>query len=157
MYDILELNKKLVSELRDIAKELNIKKVDSLKKQDLVYKILDQQAISATGTKKENEMAMKRTRWALKRDARKEEKKPVEIKKQNQQYSGNDKEKLVNKTIELLDKEQKMRDTDEINDSIPKNDTVVEVNTNKQEKNDVEAYVKPRPETRRQDKQFGGS
>ena len=45
MFDILELNKKLVSELRDIAKELKIKRVDSLRKQDLVYKILDQQAI----------------------------------------------------------------------------------------------------------------
>ena len=47
MFDILELNKKLVSELRDIAKELKIKRVDSLRKQDLVYKILDQQAIQA--------------------------------------------------------------------------------------------------------------
>ena len=52
MYDILELNKKLVSELRDIAKELNIKRVESLRKQDLIYKILDQQAISATENKK---------------------------------------------------------------------------------------------------------
>ena len=51
MYDILELNNKLVAELREIAKELNIKKVESLKKQDLVYKILDQQAINATGKK----------------------------------------------------------------------------------------------------------
>jgi len=48
MYDILELNKKLVSDLREIAKELQIKKVDALKKQDLIYKILDQQAINAT-------------------------------------------------------------------------------------------------------------
>jgi transcription termination factor Rho len=45
MYDILELNKKLVPELREIAKELNIKKFEALKKQDLVYKILDTQAI----------------------------------------------------------------------------------------------------------------
>ncbi len=45
MYDILELNKKLVPELREIAKELNIKKVEALKKQDLVYRILDTQAI----------------------------------------------------------------------------------------------------------------
>ncbi len=52
MYDILELNKKLVSELKEIAKELNIKKVEALRKQDLVYKILDQQAISATESKK---------------------------------------------------------------------------------------------------------
>ncbi|MFA9389084.1 MAG: transcription termination factor Rho [Prolixibacteraceae bacterium] len=48
MYDILELNKKLVSELRDIAQELQIKKVEKLKKQELVYKILDTQAILAS-------------------------------------------------------------------------------------------------------------
>jgi transcription termination factor Rho len=46
MYDIIELNKKLVNELRDIAKELDIKKADKLKKEDLVYQILDQQAIN---------------------------------------------------------------------------------------------------------------
>ena len=49
MYDILELNKKLVSDLREIAKELNIKRVEALKKQDLIYKILDQQAINTAG------------------------------------------------------------------------------------------------------------
>jgi len=53
MYDILELSKKLLPELREIAKELKIKKAESLKKQDLVYKILDQQAIEATEAKKE--------------------------------------------------------------------------------------------------------
>ena len=47
MYDILELSKKLLPELKDIAKELQIKKAESLKKQDLIYKILDQQAIEA--------------------------------------------------------------------------------------------------------------
>ena len=52
MYDILELNKKLVSELKEIAKELKIKRIETLRKQDLIYKILDQQAISATGDKK---------------------------------------------------------------------------------------------------------
>jgi transcription termination factor Rho len=51
MYDILELSKKLVPELREIAKELKIKKAESLKKQDLVYKILDQQAIETTEPK----------------------------------------------------------------------------------------------------------
>src|SRR6056297_2166244 len=45
MYDILELNKKLVPELREIAKELNIRRVESYKKQDLIYKILDTQAV----------------------------------------------------------------------------------------------------------------
>lgn len=51
MYDILELNKKLVPELKEIAKELNIKKIESFKKQDLIYKILDQQAIVASEMK----------------------------------------------------------------------------------------------------------
>ena len=51
MYDILELSKKLLPELKDIAKELQIKKAESLKKQDLIYKILDQQAIEAKDIK----------------------------------------------------------------------------------------------------------
>ena len=51
MYDILELNKKLLAELRDIAKELKIKRVESYRKQDLIYKILDTQAIVASGNK----------------------------------------------------------------------------------------------------------
>jgi len=62
MYDILELNKKLVSDLRDIAKELQIKKVESLKKQDLIYKILDQQAINATTEVKPEKKAPLRKR-----------------------------------------------------------------------------------------------
>lgn len=51
MYDILELSKKLLPELREIAKGLNIKRSESLKKQDLIYKILDQQAIGASDNK----------------------------------------------------------------------------------------------------------
>ncbi|MEW6468297.1 MAG: transcription termination factor Rho [Bacteroidota bacterium] len=46
MYDIIELNGKLLSELKDIAKKLNIPKFDTLKKQDLIYKILDHQALN---------------------------------------------------------------------------------------------------------------
>ena len=46
MYDIIELNNKLVGELRDIAKSLDIPKYEALKKQELIYKILDQQAIT---------------------------------------------------------------------------------------------------------------
>jgi transcription termination factor Rho len=45
MYDILELNTKLLTELREIAKSVNIKRVETMKKQDLIFKILDQQAI----------------------------------------------------------------------------------------------------------------
>ena len=54
MYDILELSNKLLPELREIAKGLKIKRTESLKKQDLIYKILDQQAIEATEKRKAN-------------------------------------------------------------------------------------------------------
>ncbi|MBR7067464.1 MAG: transcription termination factor Rho [Bacteroidales bacterium] len=48
MYDIIELNRKLLPELREIAKQLNIKRPEGLRKQDLIYRILDEQAISAS-------------------------------------------------------------------------------------------------------------
>ena len=53
MYDIIELSRKLLPDLKDIAKELDIKKVESYKKQDLIYKILDNQAIKASEKKPE--------------------------------------------------------------------------------------------------------
>lgn len=52
MYDILELNKKLLPELRDIAKNLDIKRVEKYKKQELIFKILDQQTASHSSTSK---------------------------------------------------------------------------------------------------------
>lgn len=52
MYDILELNKKLLPDLREIAKELKIKKIESYRKQDLIYLILDQQAIEGAAEAK---------------------------------------------------------------------------------------------------------
>ncbi|HAI01406.1 MAG TPA: transcription termination factor Rho [Flavobacteriales bacterium] len=45
MFDIIELNGKKVAELRQIAGKLGITRLDKLKKQDLVYSILDAQAV----------------------------------------------------------------------------------------------------------------
>jgi len=53
MYDIIDLNSRKVAELRDIAKELNIARTDKLKKQELVYAILDEQAVSTSAKAKE--------------------------------------------------------------------------------------------------------
>ena len=60
MYDITELNQKLLPELKEIAKKLNIKRAESLRKQDLVYRILDQQAIVFSGKKKLNSVIRNR-------------------------------------------------------------------------------------------------
>lgn len=48
MYDILQLNDMLVPELLDIAEQLNIPNAKKLNKQELVYKILDNQAIAGS-------------------------------------------------------------------------------------------------------------
>jgi transcription termination factor Rho len=53
MYDILQLNDMLVPELLDIAEQLKITGVKKLEKQDLIYKILDKQAILNSSTKAE--------------------------------------------------------------------------------------------------------
>jgi transcription termination factor Rho len=46
MYNIEELNVRLLSELKTIAEELGVKNVSKLPKKELIYKILDQQAIT---------------------------------------------------------------------------------------------------------------
>jgi transcription termination factor Rho len=45
MYDILQLNDMLVPELLDIAEQLKIPNAKKLEKQDLIYKIVDKQAL----------------------------------------------------------------------------------------------------------------
>ncbi len=47
-YNILELNEKLTTELRALAKEMGIKRPDAYRKEELIYKILDEQAIMKT-------------------------------------------------------------------------------------------------------------
>ena len=54
MYDILQLNDMLVPELKDLAEELGLSGYKKLTKKDLIYKILDEQAVGKDdGGKKE--------------------------------------------------------------------------------------------------------
>src|SRR6266545_3526919 len=50
MYDILQLNDMIVPELLDIAEQLKIPNAKKMDKQELVYKILDSQAIAGAKT-----------------------------------------------------------------------------------------------------------
>lgn len=49
MYDILQLNDMLVPELKDLAENLSLKGYKKLNKQELIYKILDHQALASEG------------------------------------------------------------------------------------------------------------
>jgi transcription termination factor Rho len=56
-YNIIELNEKLITELRALAREMGIRRPDAYKKEELIYKILDEQAIAETKKLKENHSA----------------------------------------------------------------------------------------------------
>lgn len=62
MYDILQLNDMLIPELLDIAESLNISNAKKLDKQELIYKILDSQAIKESANKEEKPTKKARTR-----------------------------------------------------------------------------------------------
>ncbi|MDR9398642.1 transcription termination factor Rho [Salibacter sp.] len=74
MYDIIELNNKKVEELKQIAKELDVPKINRLKKQDLIYQILDYQAVKPL-TKQDN-APKKDLSDSRKSNENKEEKRP---------------------------------------------------------------------------------
>ena len=77
MYNIIQLNDKDLSELQQIAKELGLTKTESLRKEDLVYRILDEQAIAGatkkaasakSGEEKKEGQPRKRSRISVKKE-----------------------------------------------------------------------------------------
>ncbi|HVI44556.1 MAG TPA: transcription termination factor Rho [Chitinophaga sp.] len=69
MYDILQLNDMLVPELLDIAEKLDVPNAKKLNKQDLIYKILDKQAVMASEDNQSNgEEKKARKRKPVKKD-----------------------------------------------------------------------------------------
>ncbi|MFL5741651.1 MAG: transcription termination factor Rho [Flavisolibacter sp.] len=62
MYDILQLNDMLVPELLDIADDLKIENAKKLDKQELIYKILDKQAVMSSEQKTGSTQGQKRKR-----------------------------------------------------------------------------------------------
>jgi transcription termination factor Rho len=149
MYDILELNKKLVSELREIAKELKIKRAESLRKQDLVYKILDQQAISAT----ENKKPVKEK----KKDS--EEKTSADISKSKKEDSGPKQEKKPRTRRRRVEKvtpgqetpaaNDNKQDSEKINAAVAEVEASLTNNHSDNDRRDISRERKPEEKPRR--------
>ena len=59
MFDILQLNDMLVPELKELAEQLGLKGYKRLNKQELIYKILDEQALAGEGEEKPESNASK--------------------------------------------------------------------------------------------------
>lgn len=104
MYNISDLNAMSDVELIGIAESMGLKKVDSSQKDELIYRILDEQAITmATATVAEKKK--RPTKAKKEKKASKDENKEPEM---------NSKENVVESKIELVE--------DEINASITKDD-----------------------------------
>src|SRR5210317_1102630 len=96
MFEITDLKEKKLQDLQAIAKELNISKYRSLKKLDLVYKILDHQAanpVQAVAAPKEDKP--KSRERVQRRPQRKEQKPKAEqhIKREAKETSTDEKPK----------------------------------------------------------------
>jgi transcription termination factor Rho len=111
MYDIIELSRKLLPELREIAKELNIKKIESFKKQDLIYKILDTQAILASEKKTEEQRYKSPRELIIRKD---DSRNPLKI------FTRKREEKTEEPAVEETNVEQPMQKEEEKREDKPK-------------------------------------
>ena len=81
MYEILQLNEMLVPELKEIADKLQIKDAKKLNKQDLIYRILDAQAVQDLPAKDE---PVKKADKAEKKEETPDRKRPLRNRKKNE-------------------------------------------------------------------------
>ncbi len=115
-YNIIELNEKLTKDLRALAKDMGIKRPDAYKKEELIYKILDEQAIAGTKNLNLNDSPKKQDfkHKPIKKDKEKapnvptnRPEKPIE---NNTSFANNQKEnRLAKSEIKLLEKKSENR------------------------------------------------
>ena len=125
MFEISQLKEKKLPELQEIAKNLNISKYRSLKKLDLVYKILDHQAANPTSAPTQQK-------------TNKEQQKPQRKKRERVQRKNDDSQKQMDfsdkKTDNSRNSPEKKEDTSKKKDTSKKEDTskkTESTNTNK--------------------------
>ncbi len=92
MYNISDLNAMSEAELHNVAESMGLKKVDSTEKDDLIYKILDQQAINVATSS-----ASEKKRRPAKEPKAKKEKAPV-AEKATEQNTSSEKDNKVGQT-----------------------------------------------------------
>ncbi len=113
MYDILQLNDMLVPELLDIAEQQSISNANKLEKQELIYKILDKQAIMNNPEKKDGQIEKPKRKRITKvvADSSKEAAVAEEPQKEVKHKKAEEKKKPVKKPKE---EESDLYDTEQI-------------------------------------------
>ena len=120
MYNIIQLNEKKMPELQAIAKDLGLKRISALRKEELIYKILDEQAIAGANKKveadkkKEENKTKKRRRVTVKKEVASKvisANTNGETKKTEQdEHSQHTPKKIISRTIEKQEISQEKKD-----------------------------------------------
>ena len=128
MYKIESLEAMSENELVDIAKSMGLKKIDPSKKQDLIYRIIDEQAVAmATASASEKKQRVKKEPKAkkekkadeVKEEAKKEAKAKKETKAKKESASQKTtKTKKTESKIELVEETQNEQSTIEVVDAV---------------------------------------
>jgi len=113
MYDIVELNGKLVADLRQIAKEFNIPKHEKMIKKDLIYKILDYQALNPTKEilDAEKKNLERNTRKRIHPSKKKNESSTSVDQKANQNLNKTNKKSHINSSTDTKEKQSTVSHT----------------------------------------------
>lgn len=128
MYDILQLNDMLVPELLDIAEKLDVPNAKKLNKQDLIYKILDKQAVMASEDNQSNgeEKKARKRKPVKKEEAHQETEEPSSAaeekpaaKKSTKKVSGSKTKEVEAEPAPAPAAKSKIKDFDIDLDSIP--------------------------------------
>ena len=116
MYDILQLNEMLVPELKELAKSMGLRGINRLAKQDLIYKILDEQAVKGGGLKEdldgkdaERKKSKKQEKKQVKRTPRNQNKEKVEKKQGNKEKQGKEDKNQEQKEQESQSRQRRRR------------------------------------------------
>ena len=106
MYDILSLNGMAIDDLKQVASQVGVTNFDKLAKKDLIYRILDQDAINASRKTTNNavpEADENQPRAAMRKATTTPEKQPVAAKKTTPKVAAKA-EKPAKKTAEKIEK-----------------------------------------------------
>ena len=146
MYDIIELNGKKVAELREIATTLEINRVDKLKKQDLVYAILDEQALRPQNDSPKKKPSKAKANSISKSSENTEERKGKRTRKRKGDEESNEPKSGGESMRERRDRRRKENESKEAKSSKPSQDSKDNSSDNSEKKDRKEGRRNDRGE-----------
>ena len=146
MYDIIELNGKKVAELREIATTLEINRVDKLKKQDLVYAILDEQALRPQNASPKKSPSKAKANSTSKSSENTEERKGKRTRKRKGDEESNEPKSGGESMRERRDRRRKENESKEAKSSKPSQDSKDNSSDNSEKKDRKEGRRNDRGE-----------